>query len=500
MSNAASSQWGSTQSQDRRNGDADDGIESWFDWHPSGQILCQLPRDFSLSFAVQSDAEGFRRILPAGGVEPFLLKTALLGQVILNHTGKIDAETVFACNFYRLFFQQRRWIREIAKRSFSNYSTLRVARRARIDIAEGDVLPDQLGNENGQRSVRWSVNDLIVAGTDRAEQWGIDCPNQSTIICCGLLQAAIQAPLSLDGLSQLEVQSLLRLVLFNNESSPESNEITVEADNAFDLVQKRFTEALEDHIRDDTDDFERWFVEKSDGLIHRIAKKKSHVGIINRNAVREVRLRMLLQAYQSMATCIHAGMHAVRQCVPIEFSDDECTVFQLVYGRQEALGGLPLILIRDRFRVAGLDPVITPLTPRDPAVLLRFLQYYAEMTRKRREADRQYKSAPPRTTSIHSSAGPDIQDGISTGSSAESDVETREEFARIATWIADYSEFKCSCENEGVFQLRDWDALDETLEELTIECTGCHCSKSVPITAELQKYLSDLIAEDQDGC
>ncbi|MGZ0171892.1 MAG: hypothetical protein ACKVHE_20300, partial [Planctomycetales bacterium] len=76
MSNTALSQWGSTQSQDCGNGDADDGIESWFDWHPSKQILCQLPRDFSLSFAVQSDAEGFRRILPAGGVEPFLLKTA----------------------------------------------------------------------------------------------------------------------------------------------------------------------------------------------------------------------------------------------------------------------------------------------------------------------------------------------------------------------------------------------------------------------------------------
>lgn len=500
MSHAASSQWGSTKSQAPRSGDTDHGIDSRFDWHPSRRLLHQLPRDFSLNFAVQSDAEGFRRVLPSGGAEPFLLQTALLGQAILNDTGAFDAEADFACSFYRLLFQQGRWIREVSKRSFRTYGALRVAFRGRIDIAEGFVLPDQLGNENGQLSHRWSVKDVISAGKDQARQWGIRNPTQATTICCGLLQAAIHTPLSLDGLSKLEVQSQLRLVLFNNESSPDSNEITVNADNAFDLVQERFTKALEDHICDETDDFERWFVEKSDGLIHRVAKQVRHGGPIDRDAVREVRLRMLLQAYKSMATCIHAGMRAVQQCIPIEFSDDESSVFQLLYRRQEALGGMPLILIRDRFRVAGFDPVTTPQRPLDPAVLLRFLQYYTEMTRKRREGDRVYKSSLPRLKSNPkaqnaSDAVLDVSgfpDEISTGSSAKSDAEFREELARYATSIAEYVKFECNCENGGVFQLVDWDVADESLEKLKLICTVCHSSESVQISAALQQHLNNL--------
>ena len=65
-----------------------------------------------------------------------------------------------------------------------------------------------------------------------------------------------------------------------------------------------------------------------------------------------------------------------------------------MYSGQPHLGGLPLILLRDRFpflRGATLGVLAAPGDPGPVGVLLRLLQYYEEMAAARREVDRGYK-------------------------------------------------------------------------------------------------------------
>lgn len=83
--------------------------------------------------------------------------------------------------------------------------------------------------------------------------------------------------------------------------------------------------------------------------------------------------------------------------LPTPLTYMERSIFSQMYQRQPYLGSFPLALVIDRSEL--LKPVLLliwekPLEKRLWQVLWRLLDYYAEMSAARREADRRFKAKP----------------------------------------------------------------------------------------------------------
>ena len=271
-------------------------------------------------------------------------------------------------------------------------------------------------------------------------------------------------------------------MLFNTDHELVPAGMAADASDHFDRVRERFMAVLERHLDDSTAKFNRWFFENSDGVIHQISKQVSNGGPIPRDIVREVRLQTILEAYQSMAICIHAGMRAAQNELPFELSDAEIDHFELLYRRQDALAGLPLILLRDRLVRIGIDPLTCPVEDAAPRILLRLLHYYAEMVSKRRAADRLVKSRG--TVTVMS-----LQDFDHAAENADS---VHDQLEDLAHRIVNIEDLTCSCSGGGAYGIGPTEqSEDAPLEEMVLTCAVCGWEKTVSLTDDLRSEIRD---------
>ena len=149
-------------------------------------------------------------------------------------------------------------------------------------------------------------------------------------------------------------------------------------------------------------------------------------------------------------------------------------MFEAIYFKQAYLGGLPLILLRDRFaflKGAILDIFAAPGDPGPVGVLLRLLQYYEEMATVRREVDRGLKRRE-----IHNRATGRVArdlpfDGEMAGApTAGSDAV----FQKIVARLLEARGIHCPCLDEGAWAARliDHDAGVDVLH-IDFECEKC---------------------------
>ena len=471
------------------------GIVMRFAWVSGEEIQPRLPVDQRLSFAVMRDSSGLHRVVPVGGVDAFILNAALVGLSICKRTGLFDLDRVKACDFDRLMFQQRMRIRESMRWHPNSPSDLRVTSSARLTVDDVDVLPDGLGVEQNYGAPRWTVAELLRHGDEQARLWGIDAPDDSARIRCGLYLAALHAPLCVEAMDAAERHGLMRFVLFCNDYEQLPHEVFEEADVNFERVHDRLRRAVWPHLRDGTEGFDRWFYQQSDTVIGQIAKQKRGGRPVSREACREIRLRIILEAYQSVANCIHVAMEEVKRCLPIELNDTEAVFFDALYRRQAGLGDLSLIHVRERLRAIGFDPMTGLLEQFDPGVLLRLLSNHAEKSVKRRMADRRYKNsggayqnvtAPHEMTETTASQHADISDAIA----------AQEQLIVMPGMICNELGLHCDCEGEGSIRLAETNAPSETEVTLCLCCDECGWHQEIPLTTELRAQLCDLLANE----
>ncbi len=472
-----------------RQGDDQCGVEQRFLWQPSNRLASDLHPEFSLGFAVVRGADQLRRLISAEGQEGFLTKAGLLGRALLERSGEYDCDAIFTSRFHSFLFQQRRWIREALGRSFNNRLTLIVADSGRTAGNGPDVLPDDIGSAAAGASSdsQWTIGRLLEAGLSQCHKWHIACPNFAERLCGGLFSAAALAPLDLSGMPQEEQDGLLRLILFNfnTDEKLESGDDGEPVGRNFSMVQERVARALWDHLEDSTEDFARYFIEQTDGLIHRVAKQVRRGGTVSRAAVREIRVRMLVHSYRWMAQTLHAAMHEIRHSVATSFSDAELELYDLQYRSQSSLGGLTLLLLRDQLRQLGIDPLIVSGPQLAPSVLIRVLYYYAEMVGKRRAADRRLRNASE--TSLDSLA----EGSALVGRDLAADAGMQLEDAKmvLGRLIAEFTKFTCSCPSNNSMRVVELEQTQDPLAELTIECAECHRRQVVSNSVELQGFL-----------
>ena len=120
--------WGQVARRRNRRGDAEHEIERRFEFRPARLLRNELPQDFVIRFAGVRPADGVLRIVPADGIEAFLLQAGLLGQVILRESGTFDDDRICTSHVLRMVFQYRNRIRESFNRSFTQVADLVVRR------------------------------------------------------------------------------------------------------------------------------------------------------------------------------------------------------------------------------------------------------------------------------------------------------------------------------------------------------------------------------------
>jgi len=350
-----------------------------------------LPLDFELSLKCDATDDGVRRMSPLQDVGSFILKASLAGQAIIEAHQGLSSEQRFSYAAMRLFAQHTHHLRECFGRSFAREGDLYLIKAIRAGLPYPDILPDLIGMDARGNGQRWSVGALLRIGREAARDAQCDTNDDATCIRFGIHAAARLNPLDPDEMTPEELRRLIRFVLF--DLSPANQEISQVVKQR---VEGRILAALERHIDDTTEDFDEWFFVKRDNLTHQVAKQKKGGGCIDRTIVRSVQLEMVIKANEYVADCLDSAMRAFAAALPVPLRRDERNVFESLYFKCRQLGGFPLVMLHQRF--PQLKEVVAEIlgnrkTNRAFGTLLRTLQFYAEMTQKRREADRCYANA-----------------------------------------------------------------------------------------------------------
>jgi hypothetical protein len=449
-----------------------------YTWRPSTAIAAYLPTGFQIEMDAVTGGDGSRRFAPADGLKSFLLNASLGGLAMMTISRNLTREQRFSYDVMRLIFQHAPRLREHFGRSFRRRSDLclRVGDQRRLDRT--DILPERLGLDGKDKGRRWSPSDLIRRGRQELQGAGEPRPDTEQCISAGLLSGARLDPLDPTKLPEIEARGLVRMALF--DLGPTSG-----IDRPLrEIVTHRLLAALEQHAADSDEDFDRWFFKGGDNLVHQISKQKKAGGPIERESVRQVLLDLVFDAYTYLGECVCLQMQAFIQALPEPLSPDERAGFDVLYSKQAYLGGLPLVLLRDRFAVlkgAILAILDSPGEPEHVGVLVRLMQYYAEMASQRRDADRaakqrrQHRNASGEVTRTFSFSDEQFGWVACTGD---------EKFVAIVKHLLRGKVDFCTCASEDSWvAMLDGDVSDDPLN-ICVDCTQCGHSTEIKVSRE----------------
>lgn len=453
---------------------------SRYTWEPPPEIADQLPQGFSLSFECLAGGNGVRRFVPSLPVPAFILQASLGGSAFLGLKADLSAERRFGYHAMRLIYQQAPQLREHLARPFHREQDLYTPRAGRIGQEDRHILPADLGLDARGRGQPWKPSDLVAEGRAEAVAAGDPNPAEADCIRLGLAVAARRHPLKLTSLSKAESRQLVRLALFDLGPSTGSIQASVIA-----TIQERLLTALERHLEDDSASFNRWFFEKLDNLVHLIAKKKRGGGKLSRDIVRQAHLEMVFRAFTYVGDCVHVQMQAFSRALPEALTAEERALFASLYRKDLRLGGLPLILLHERFgfvREAILDIWEQPRNRRRVGTLLRLLHYYADMASKKRDSDRRYKQQSRHRNQSNRSAVMLPLDADRDAARLEQD-----QFQEIAAVLRKNRGDSCRCGTT-----REWHAKvveEKTTSRVIVLDDGCGtCGETIRVKVPVERF------------
>ncbi len=380
----------------------------------------------------------------------------------------------------RLIFQQGPRLREHLARAFRRRADLLVTGSERAGHHDADILPDRVGMAPGAWEGRWSVDELIRRGRAELGAGGGLVSGPGACIAAGLHAAARLDPLNPAGLSAAEALTHARLVLF--DLGPASDAV---GPVVMEIVEGRLLAQLRAHLLDGTDEFGRFFFDEREGLVHRISKQVKGGGPIPREVVRQALLELVWGSFRYAGDCVSLQMHAFLLTLPTPPTAEERAAFEALYSTQAYLGGLPLVMLWHRFdflRGALVDLLADPVDGRRIGVLLRLIQFYAEMAGKRREVDRSYSKRRRRRGP--GGGIPGIR-GLDDDPSDGAETTVNREFQRIANRLRRERGVACRCGDDepGAAKLVD-DEGDGDAIRIGIECLACGRSETLEVTRE----------------
>ena len=359
------------------------------EWIPNRRILRDIPPGFRLAFRCIRGEDGQRRFVPDESLPTFLSRVSVSGLAIL---GRIRQLTVEERQTYRLMSFLFRWscdARRSLQRRIRRREDLDLCLREREDGSQRDILPQSLELHGGAR--KWTPENLLQAGHRASQKLGEPDPPFERQVELGLLEAARSTPYKIEDLPAEEIQELIRFSLFGLNQGRPPRDAQVE-----ERIEQRLIEAVQRHLDQSTDAFDRWMFRDFDNLVQQLAKRRTG-GQIARESVRYVLFDLLWRSHRYVSDCVCLQMQALRLALP-RLSSIERHRFGLWYEQQSWSGGLLPIMLHSRIgfvlpTLLDLEESPGDLTP--VGVMLRALCLHAELVQNRREADVRRKRGQP---------------------------------------------------------------------------------------------------------
>jgi len=442
-------------------------------WRPEDEIRRELPDGYCVPINVMSRQGEGRRFYPDDPYS-FVLNASLGGLAILTHVKNLDGEHRNTYNLMRLVFQYGPLVRERLNRTFKRAVDLMVLGTPRRELECKDILPESLGRDALGKGERWTIWPLKEAGRKEAKARELRRFSNSDVIRLGLLAAARRNPVDTSRLTTDEASGLLRLALFDLGPA----DVPVDEATKQEVIG-RFQESLRSHLADAVEDFNEWFFHNRDGIVKQVSTRKSGPRPIERTVVREVLLELVFLALRYTGQCVDVQMRAFVEEIDPPLNPDEKAIFELCYFGQPWLAGIPLVVLYRYFapiREAIQDLWADPGSSKKAGVLLRVLQYHAEMVSKRRQADRvaqQMGAVPePRKTKVSANTPDD----------SEEDQLFR--MSDLGTKLIGDSNVKCECGAELDFSGFDFASATEETVPVECVCSGCGAKQRRPFSFE----------------
>ncbi len=459
-----------------------------YTWEPPLDIRNELPRDFSLTFDCFIARDGVRRFMPRGGVTAFLPYAALGGFALLVRERQLMPEQRFTYHFNRLLFNVGPRLREYFGRTITRAVDLYVPEAGRISSDDRSILPSNIGLDPRGQGTAWTAETLIQRGKAAAGIAGNTSPDEEECIRRGLLEAARLNPLDMSEIDTDGRSALVRLAIF--DVGPHADPL---AQATIDKVAERLSDAVRRHVEDDTAQFNKWFLDNVDNIVHSLAKQKRGGGTLDRQMVRQAILELVFRSFMYTGDCTHLVMTAFARALPEPLSAFERDHFNALFRKQALLGGIPLVLLYDRSRILRevfQDVLADPLDARQIGVLFRMLEYYGTMVSNRRAADRLYKSRSGlQNKSMEIALAHELHANTEEASSTKS-----KRFHKIAEELRAIRGAKCPC-GITLSWLATLDAEDDANDTVVIDddCETCGHHETIRVSWEQIRIADSMI-------
>jgi hypothetical protein len=363
-------------------------------WLPPADLSSDLSSDFCFDFVVYDD-DGIRRFLPLRNADQMIHYGFLAGIAMLSRDPAFTREDRNRFRAMKLIFDRGQQLKEHQTRRFKSQADLYVCKTGRGGGVQPTVLPCSLGTTADGVGQRWSTTELISKGVRRAKLAGHQNPTCERAITYGLLAAAERNPLVCQA---RQLGSLVRLALFDLSDAD-----IKQGRRKLNAVTERVFQAIETHLDDSQAEFDKWFSGPNSNLMKTIASLRAPGPRLTVDQARWGFLELVWRSYQYMTRCIDVFCRRFMLALPARLNRREANLFRQMYLPQSYLGGLSLVLVKER--LPQLGPILSdlwenPKTSDARFILYRVLNFYADMVEVRRAADRKSKQLSAASESV----------------------------------------------------------------------------------------------------
>jgi hypothetical protein len=354
-------------------------------WRPTALTATQLPPEFEIPVLAYAAGNGERRFRDADDVKVYIARGFAAGVALFDRLGGLTREQRLEYRVPRFIYQYVQQTHAHLDCNFLSKRQLIIKRGSRGENQERNVLPPDLGYNLAGRGTRWTIDRLMEAGEEAAQEAIGPRPTTAEAIAHGLFAAARRNPVRL---TTSRARAAVRIALFDADAHLDRPRRRLVA-----RVQDRLYRLLDRHMDEPQADFDEWFFPAGGrNLPAAIARQPNQPGgVLGKEEVTGALLQLGWDAYLRLSECLGAFGQAFAAALPQRLTRRERTHYDLSMMPHRHFGGLPRWLLMER--VEFLRPALEALmqNPRDEEVvgaLHRLLTWYPEMVRKRREADR----------------------------------------------------------------------------------------------------------------
>lgn len=455
-------------------------------WKPTDELLSKAQQlglnapsleTLHLSTFQFGSSRGVRLVPPE--IDYLVPFAKLWGREILEEGGVWNSGEGYELDFGWFLYQKACRTHAFIKRAFKSMKDLRVSEKAQEIFEHEHIL------SVAHQGKIMTAETLLDLGDRIAEERG-EPRTVATKIRLGLYACAKDNSLPME---PENVAGLIRQALFDEEKAPPRVD-----EEVLEQVKQRSELAFSNHLDESLEETYDWLWGSRNTFLSQIIKQqKQPGGVLDRQAALASLIELGWRGLHQVSECIEAVMRSVAESLPDDYalSDEGHQLHDLLYYRQERLGGLPLILLKQRFSFAEeaiCDLMNSPGDDRCFQVLYRLLSLYADMAGQRRQADRLDKQL----TTFEFRDSDHSKDN-------KSQLQSREEFQELADKVREQRKATCKCENNKHWLAKELE-IDEASQTATWtdRCKRCGHEETVSLSVSEMRELKPLIQDDQE--